>query len=418
MKKAIEEYNEQREAVLAAERESRESLANASAAVSTEQSTNPPAKYLSELGNTFALLDGLRGLLAETLDGWQPPQLVVVGQESSGKSSVLERLMMTPLLPRDENICTRLPIHVRLRRSDKAMPPKLEVYNTNTKETERGPYIIAAHSGVADVSEEMRRILIQEQGSLRGVSAHRIIILHITNPNVPCLDLVDMPGIVTAPSGDDPADMASQTTSLIKAHMQSQEGSHSLYLAVVKATTAPNTSVSMQLLHEANLYSKTFGVFTFCDELGVKNARRLKQWIRNSSDGQGAVALEPHGWVATANAPPEDESGNPVEFESNFVRLQKQALSEIDVFNEMGLRELLDDGLASHSALVSRLNDMFLDHLKTTWVPNTLHRLSIEGGKLQIEHAMLGMPPMYQSASGGASSLVCREAKDKLCQVS
>ena len=50
-----------------------------------------------------------------------------------------------------------------------------------------------------------------------------------------------------------------------------------------------------------------------------------------------------------------------------FVRLQKQALSEIDVFNEMGLRELLDDDLASHDALVSRLNDMFLDHLKTTY---------------------------------------------------
>ena len=72
-------------------RESRESLASASAAVSTEQSANPPAKDLSELGNIFSLLDGLRGLLAETLDGWQPPQLVVVGQESSGKSSVLER---------------------------------------------------------------------------------------------------------------------------------------------------------------------------------------------------------------------------------------------------------------------------------------------------------------------------------------
>ena len=94
-----------------------------------------------------------------------------------------------------------------------------------------------------------------------------------------------------------------------------------------------------------NLYSKTFGVFTFCDELGKRNARRLKQWIRNPSEGQGALALEPYGWVATANAPPEDESGNPVEFESNFERLRKQALSEIDVFNEMGLRELLDDAL-------------------------------------------------------------------------
>ena len=101
-------------------------------------------KSIAELGQMFALLDGgLRGLLAATLDGWQPPQIVVVGEESSGKSSVLERLMMTPLLPRADNICTRLPIHVRLRRSDRAEPPKLEVFNVKTNTRERGPYTIA-----------------------------------------------------------------------------------------------------------------------------------------------------------------------------------------------------------------------------------------------------------------------------------
>ncbi len=39
-------------------------------------------------------------VLTAMLDGWQPPH---VGEESSGKSSVLERLMMTPLLPCAEN---------------------------------------------------------------------------------------------------------------------------------------------------------------------------------------------------------------------------------------------------------------------------------------------------------------------------
>lgn len=59
-------------------------------------------KSLAELAGMFSKLDGMRDLLAETLQDWGPSKIVVVGSESSGKSSVLERLMMMPLLPRDE----------------------------------------------------------------------------------------------------------------------------------------------------------------------------------------------------------------------------------------------------------------------------------------------------------------------------
>ena len=118
-------------------------------------------------------------------------------------------------------------------------------------------------------------------GSLRGVSSNRIIILHVTNPDVPFLDLVDMPGIVTVPSGNEPSDMATQTSALVKNHIQSEYGANSLYLAVVKASNAPNVSVALQILHEANLYEKTFEVLTFCDELGRKHERKLEQWVYN-----------------------------------------------------------------------------------------------------------------------------------------
>jgi hypothetical protein len=263
-------------------------------AVQRDAVSSQPVKSISELGRVFALLDGsLRELLADTLDGWQPPQIVVVGEESSGKSSVLERLMMTPLLPRAENICTRLPIHVRLRRSDRGLPPRLEVFNLITKTTERGPYIIAAQSGAADVSEEMGRIIKEEQGALRGVSATRIIILHVSSPDVPFLDLIDMPGLVSAPSGTEPCDMANQTKALVNNHIRSDLESNSLYLAIVKGTSAPNTSNAMAILHDNGLYKKTFGVFTFCDHLKPKSAILLKQWVRH---GQNAVVLDPYGW--------------------------------------------------------------------------------------------------------------------------
>ena len=52
------------------------------------------------------------------------------------------------------------------------------------------------HTGAKDVSTEMKKILIDLQKE--GVSGDKIIRLHIKSPNVPCLDLIDMPGLVTS----------------------------------------------------------------------------------------------------------------------------------------------------------------------------------------------------------------------------
>ena len=47
------------------------------------------------------------------------PQLVVVGDQSSGKSSVLEGLTSLPF-PRDSGLCTRFATHITFRRSREA----------------------------------------------------------------------------------------------------------------------------------------------------------------------------------------------------------------------------------------------------------------------------------------------------------
>ena len=104
--------------------------------------------------------------------------------------------------------------------------------------------------------------------------------------------------------------------------------------------------------------------------------------------GQG-IKLEPYGWVATTNAPPEEGCIN------NFERLQKQARAEVGIFEKLGFDDLLTKGLASHDALVSRLNKAFVNHLKSTWVPNTLKKLSEERRKLDFQNATLGMPAAH-----------------------
>ena len=118
------------------------------------------------LNSVFKELDQLRDVLAETLEGWKPPQLVVIGAESTGKSSLLERLIMMPLLPTAETVCTRLPIHVQLRNSSVAHAPKLEVFNTKSNKTEEGPYIISYQFGARAVADKMDELIKREHGQL------------------------------------------------------------------------------------------------------------------------------------------------------------------------------------------------------------------------------------------------------------
>jgi hypothetical protein len=100
--------------------------------------------------------------------------------------------------------------------------------------------------------------------------------------------------------------------------------------------------------------------------------------------------------VATTNALPRDDQGNDVAYENNLERLHAQADEETVVFNAIGLADLIEEQHASHAALVSRLNAMFIKHLEATWVPRTLQKLAAEKERIPFEHALLGMPPAHE----------------------
>ena len=100
--------------------------------------------------------------------------------------------------------------------------------------------------------------------------------------------------------------------------------------------------------------------------------------------------------MATTNALPRDDQGNEVAYENNLERLHAQADEETVVFNAIGLADLIEEQRASHGALVSRLNGMFIKHLESTWVPRTLQKLAAEKERLPFEHALLGVPPAHE----------------------
>ena len=78
-----------------------------------------PAKLESlRTREQIKLLDVIDALRAEGLGEYTAlPQLIVCGDQSSGKSSVLEAISGVPF-PRKETLCTRFATEVILRRAD------------------------------------------------------------------------------------------------------------------------------------------------------------------------------------------------------------------------------------------------------------------------------------------------------------
>jgi hypothetical protein len=85
--------------------------------------------FLAAQGIHAELLFGKTGKLIESMDNISGmiahevtlsfPQIIVAGQESSGKSSVLERIAMLSFFPRSIDICTRMPIKLHLKHLSK-----------------------------------------------------------------------------------------------------------------------------------------------------------------------------------------------------------------------------------------------------------------------------------------------------------
>ena len=176
----------------------------------------PPQSFksLSALRSVFDVLDPLSELLAETLKGWQTPVVIVFGNETSGKSSLLERLAMMPLLPRGEGTCTRLPIVLKLRHAKQASPPVLVVRDSTTgKEEVRR--VVSVAGGEVDVRREMERIIETEHEGLRSVSTTRTIEVHVHSPAVPSIDLVDLPGLKEIVSEGEENDTPQKTLELV-----------------------------------------------------------------------------------------------------------------------------------------------------------------------------------------------------------
>ncbi|XP_047451430.1 dynamin-1-like protein isoform X2 [Mugil cephalus] len=180
----------------------------------------------------------------------QLPQIVVVGTQSSGKSSVLESLVGRDLLPRGTGVVTRRPLILQLVHIDPEDRRKTSEENGIEGE-EWGKFLHTKNKIYTDFEEIRGEIETETErisGNNKGISDEPIH-LKIFSPHVVNLTLVDLPGITKVPVGDQPKDIEIQIKELILKYISNP---NSIILAVTAANTDMATSEALKVAREVD----------------------------------------------------------------------------------------------------------------------------------------------------------------------
>uniref|UniRef100_A0AAQ4NVI1 Dynamin-1-like protein n=1 Tax=Gasterosteus aculeatus aculeatus TaxID=481459 RepID=A0AAQ4NVI1_GASAC len=178
----------------------------------------------------------------------QLPQIVVVGTQSSGKSSVLESLVGKDLLPRGTGIVTRRPLILQLVNWNICLRLCIPA---GINGDEWGKFLHTKSKTYTDFEEIRQEIDAETErisGNNKGVSDEPIH-LKIFSPHVVNLTLVDLPGLTKVPVGDQPKDIELQIKELIYKYISNP---NSIILAVTAANTDMATSEALKVAREAD----------------------------------------------------------------------------------------------------------------------------------------------------------------------
>ncbi|KPJ17179.1 Dynamin-1-like protein [Papilio machaon] len=154
-------------------------------------------------------------------DAIQLPQIIVLGTQSSGKSSVIESLVGRSFLPRGPGIVTRRPLILQLVYSPKDSKEHRSAEEGTVNLEEWGKFLHTKdkiYSDFDQIRQEIERETDRMAGSNKGICPEPIN-LKIYSTKVVNLTLVDLPGITKVPIGDQPEDIENQIRNLIIKHI-------------------------------------------------------------------------------------------------------------------------------------------------------------------------------------------------------
>ena len=196
------------------------------------------------------------------------PRIVVVGTQSSGKSSVINRILKMDILPVGKQMVTRTPLHLELIQTNK-----------NSAILEFGDFSYGTWTSinkidldvtnptpqqVAFVKKNIEEITNKSAGNEKNISDVPINI-RVYSPNVPNLTLIDLPGLTMVACKDkgQPENIKQQIRALVGKYIKSPQ---TIILAVMAARSDLETDMGLDLIKKYDPEgNRTIGVISKVD---------------------------------------------------------------------------------------------------------------------------------------------------------
>ncbi|XP_077071565.1 interferon-induced GTP-binding protein Mx-like [Siphateles boraxobius] len=294
--------------------------------------------YEEKVRPSIDLVDSLRSLGVE--EDLNLPAIAVIGDQSSGKSSVLEALSGVAL-PRGTGIVTRCPLVLKLKRITKDNNwHGLLSYKDQIKQL-KNP---------AEIENAVLNAQTILAGEGEGIS-HEMITLEIQSSDVPDLTLIDLPGIARVATGNQPKDIEKQIKDLIEKFIKRQE---TISLVVVPANIDIATTEALQMASKVDpTGQRTLGILTKPDLVDKGMEETVVRTVNNQ-----VIQLK-KGYMIVKCRGQQDINEK--------LSLAKALEKERCFFDEnTHFRSLLEEGKATVPLLAERLTKELVEHINKT----------------------------------------------------
>ncbi|KAF2810357.1 Dynamin family protein [Mytilinidion resinicola] len=281
------------------------------------------------------------------------PQIVVCGNQSSGKSSVLEAITEIPF-PRKENLCTRFATEIVLRRDATSSISTTINPDKNRPDVEKEILkkfgkVIHDFSELPDLMDEATKMMgLGEIGGPDSRAFSRDVLrVEICGPDRPQLTLIDLPGLIQSTNKSQTKEDVVLIRNMVREYISNEL---TIILAVVSAKDDFANQGILERCREVDSNgSRTLGIITKPDFIRVGSDNE-KNWFELAQNRDIYFEL---GWHILRNR----DDG---ELDTSF---EQRNASEEAFFAE-GKYQELPRSMVGISSLKTRLSQLLHNHLK------------------------------------------------------